>query len=858
MFRIRAMEMELLETRNLLATDITNVATLDLTSTSSLVVELGGTAPGHSATNDSDGFDQINVSGHAQLAGSLQIALVNDFTPSPGDVFDVLNYGAADGRFETFAGLSYSGGVLLPLQTPSKLALIATPLPTAGITVQVDSVSMSNDLTTFFATGQGAVEVTGEISVLQQRLRGTFAFARTFEPDGSSAVTIGASNVTMSWAGDTGELVSLTDGYGSFVINSSGFAGKLGVTLSENVDDLDFSGTFSLAINSSSQAVDESLTIGGTPVELTLPAGPYVRVDGVGVNLGTPVAHFSGDVMLETTGSGDDREIVVGATNIQAFFGDDRGTVTTTDDLGVRFDNGQFFGLVEANGDVAFKARGAASLVGVADLTLSGVAFAQLNTTDDDVDRSITVGGAAYSLSVASGASRFGAEDVRLSVAGFVDLSGDFLFTKSVSGSNTTITAAATQIDGFLGVNHGQADEFGVSVSGASLGVLIESVDDAPSRFALRSSSGAVSLSGMSGVTLSGSLDVEVNRLGHAVDVHIPALDDSDIPLNFPTGDDVERLSGTAQLDFAGFSRMSGAVAIERTATGDTTKLLIGGAAISGLLGVDPDHTPSTGDESGVTVSDATFGAALFKTASSTSYAFDAHGTAGIVGVPGLTAAGTLAARANTTGAEVHETVSTSSGLVPINFNTADHVARFEGSVTLAASDFAEVSGSFAFEKSGDKITIGAVSVNAFVGSGGTTRTGVEVSGAQLGAVIFTTPGQPSVYALTASGAASLVGVPNLSLDGTLSVEINRSGREVDETISTPAGDVSLEFDSADDVTRVAGHAHFAVAGFVDVAGDFAIKKTTSGDTTQLRAGATNLQAFLGANFGQADEFGVK
>ena len=43
---VRGLSMESLERRDLLATDIVNLPTLDLTSTDQLVVELGGSSPG--------------------------------------------------------------------------------------------------------------------------------------------------------------------------------------------------------------------------------------------------------------------------------------------------------------------------------------------------------------------------------------------------------------------------------------------------------------------------------------------------------------------------------------------------------------------------------------------------------------------------------------------------------------------------------------------------------------------------------------------------------------------------------------------------------------------------------------------
>ena len=52
-----------------------------------LEVEIGGTTAGSE-------YDQINVAGQLSLAGTLEISLINGFTPSAGQSFDILNWGS--------------------------------------------------------------------------------------------------------------------------------------------------------------------------------------------------------------------------------------------------------------------------------------------------------------------------------------------------------------------------------------------------------------------------------------------------------------------------------------------------------------------------------------------------------------------------------------------------------------------------------------------------------------------------------------------------------------------------------------------------------------------------------------------
>jgi hypothetical protein len=61
---------------------------------STLQIELGGTTPGSQ-------YDQINVAGELTLDGTLEISLINGFTPSAGQTFDILNWGSLTGEFSS-------------------------------------------------------------------------------------------------------------------------------------------------------------------------------------------------------------------------------------------------------------------------------------------------------------------------------------------------------------------------------------------------------------------------------------------------------------------------------------------------------------------------------------------------------------------------------------------------------------------------------------------------------------------------------------------------------------------------------------------------------------------------------------
>ena len=733
---------------------------------------------------------------------------------------------------------------------------ILPALSLGPIVVTADTPDMASTLDSFVnETNPGPVSITGHIDVLNQSLSGSFVFDMDMAADGSTVVTIAASGVSSSWTGTAGSLVLLTNGSGELVTSDNGFAGELEVTVAENIPEVDFSGTFDFTVNTAAQAFQQTLTFGADEISFDLPAGPYVRLSATNASLATAVAEVSGNLTIETSGTGATREIVLGATNVRAFVGDNRGTVSTADDVGAQLTSGSLLAVVPADGTFALNAQGTASLIGVPDLTLSGTAFAQVNTTGQAVNRSLTVGGQTVTLQLPADVERFAASDVTIEFANFVDISGDFAIEKTSSNGMTTINAAATNLDAFLGINRGQAGEFGVKVDDASLGLVIEKSGSAPAKFAVSSHGGTASLVGLAGLDLSGPLALNINQLGHAIDVDLPALDGTLVPVAFSTNDLVRSFGGDLNLSIPGFTELSGSYGFEKEGANGVTKIKVAGRNIAAFLGADADGQTNSGDETGVQISNATMGAVLYKTATGTSYALDAAGSAALVGVPGLQLVGTLAARVNTTGGGLSETVSTPAGNVIVAFADDASAQQFEGTVSLNASGFATLSGAFVFEKVGSQLTVGGADIDAFVGSGGT---GLQVNDAALGAVLET---ESKTYALRAEGAAALVGVAGMALSGNVAVEINKTGHAVDETISTPAGDVAVSFATGADALHVVGHANLAISDFVDVSGDFVVSKETTGNETFLVVQASNVGAFLGTGLSTAessDDVGVR
>jgi hypothetical protein len=184
------------------------------------------------------------------------------------------------------------------------------------------------------------VRVSGtgvELNVLGQTLSGNFAFEQTTSTDGAGegrpVTLIAASDVTLRLGDGTTDFVTITDGWGSFVVldiadsSGKGLAGALSGTVSLNIPGVDFEGTLGLEINNTDTAIDETFKIGNEETELLLDAGNYVRVAGTDVSLEILGQSLSGNFFFEQSSTPDgDRVVRLGASNVEIFLGDDKGT----------------------------------------------------------------------------------------------------------------------------------------------------------------------------------------------------------------------------------------------------------------------------------------------------------------------------------------------------------------------------------------------------------------------------------------------------------------------------------------------------------------------------------------------------
>lgn len=103
-----------------------STATLTVTGTypqsasGRLNVKLGGLVPG-------SGYDRLAVSGTAQLDGTLNVSLANNFAPAPGDQFQVLTCASRNGQFSSVNSAAISNHATIEHSyTPNAVVLTVT------------------------------------------------------------------------------------------------------------------------------------------------------------------------------------------------------------------------------------------------------------------------------------------------------------------------------------------------------------------------------------------------------------------------------------------------------------------------------------------------------------------------------------------------------------------------------------------------------------------------------------------------------------------------------------------------------------------------------------------------------------
>jgi hypothetical protein len=137
------------------------VADYAQTSTATLQVEIGGKAE--------DLYDQLIAAG-AELAGALEVKLINGFAPDYGDSFKVLLHSSRTGAFETVpGGLTPAGKALVPIYGANDVSLFTAVPGDTDLDGDVDLTDFgalkSNFGLTPAAWAEGDADLDGDVDL---------------------------------------------------------------------------------------------------------------------------------------------------------------------------------------------------------------------------------------------------------------------------------------------------------------------------------------------------------------------------------------------------------------------------------------------------------------------------------------------------------------------------------------------------------------------------------------------------------------------------------------------------------------------------------------------------------------------
>ncbi|MGV2341214.1 MAG UNVERIFIED_CONTAM: hypothetical protein LVR18_46905 [Planctomycetaceae bacterium] len=380
--------------------------------------------------------------------------------------------------------------------------------------------------------------------------------------------------------------------------------------------------------------------------------------------------------------------LAIGGTDINAFAGTNAGT---PDAIGFNL-TGLSFAFATAT-DVADRTRSwtaldasatAATFNGIPDVTISATAL-QLSLNRPASDSTL-IDFASTKLVVRTGAST--TRDLDLSgtagplleasgtftvdVAGFLNLSGALAVRKStfdlaLSDGTTKavnlLTVAGENLSAFAGMNASDAtNRAGLSLTGLKFGLAVATDKADPDRrwTTLQANAGSISLTGISGVTMSSSdLAVSINR--KANDDTLANYSSTPLTLSTGTGQKVLNLSsssgqmteatGTINIAVQNFFTVNGtfsvrssrdtAVTLSNGTTIDADLLTIGGTNVSAFAGLNGGSATQTGINLGST----NFGLALITDRSDATRKFTSlqatAGLASFVGSDSISISGT-------------------------------------------------------------------------------------------------------------------------------------------------------------------------------------------------------------------------
>jgi hypothetical protein len=182
-------------------------------------------------------------------------------------------------------------------------------------------------------------------------------------------------------------------------------------------------------------------------------------------------------------------------------------------------------------------------------------------------------------------------------IAGFAEASGNFKIKRTVADDIARLHVGATALQAFVGNSAGTDQAQGIKLSNGTLGMVVVAASAGqPARYAV-TASGTASTQGLSDLSLAGSLELQAQRFGAAIDETI-SVGNGSVRVRHADAANSTRLTGSATLG-TNIADLSGAFTIEASGSSPNRRLLIAASGVTGFAG-NNSGTQSTADDSGV------------------------------------------------------------------------------------------------------------------------------------------------------------------------------------------------------------------------------------------------------------------
>ena len=520
-------------------------------------------------------------------------------------------------------------------------------------------------------------------------------------------------------------------------------------------------------------AVDETITVGGRDLPIRFGDSErnvfQISITGLSLNIGNFVT-VEGDITWDgDTFAGANLEVFLGQGPVRLDTGDINPLAT-----GVLLTDATI-ALRRSGGNYALGALGTISLIGIADVSISGTAQVRFSNLGAGIntDEILTIPGSDTDvvLRVDNGVAEFTGTDLAINVFG-QEVRGDFTFSKTGTGPGSTVTVLAENVS-------------------ANFGGGVVTLANGAGGFVLSASGVAAAVSGDVSVTTPGvsfegttpgsplTFALELNNTGAA-----------DTTLGLDAGNYL-RLEADGKLNIAG-QTLGGSFAIEQVTNTDGASITrIAATNVTMNLGGVVDLAAGTGS---LLITDAGIAARIAGTVTVT------------ISADGInTADASFAVAINTMTTAIDETfrVAGEDITLVLPAAVAGPYVRVEATDVNISIGGQVLRGDFAFEKTSlfdgnDAVLLAVDNVELMLGDAGS-------------AALSLTNGQGALLVLPTGVAGSFsadlaIAIPDVTIRGSVKVELNQTGAEVHQTFLVGADEIDVDFGPLEeaDFVRVA------------------------------------------------------